>query len=141
LGNAKKIEWRHCEVKQTPIVGDLIGHDSPVDPATSDLHSGSAIPQAACKKTDADGSQMRDGIALAADLYRRAESSGPTAVLLLRTPYNKGTFQSQAERFAEGGYAVVAQDCRGRNGSDGTFGLYFADGQDGYDRLTGSSDW
>jgi predicted acyl esterase len=70
---------------------------------------------------------MRDGIMLATDIYSTGEVRRSGPVLLLRTPYNKANFESQARRFAQAGYTVVTQDCRGRYGSGGTFGLYFAD--------------
>src|SRR3979490_3200407 len=68
---------------------------------------------------------MRDGVSLAADVYRPAEG-GPVPVLLSRLPYNKDLpviMQAviDASRAVQAGYAVVLQDCRGRFASEGEF--------------------
>jgi uncharacterized protein len=92
---------------------------------------------------------MRDGIGLAADVYRPA-GGGPFPVLLERTPYNKSA-PSRSERtadvaqprsraevagyFVRHGYAVVYQDCRGRYKSAGRFTKYLSESEDGYDTL------
>ena len=92
---------------------------------------------------------MRDGIGLAADVYRPA-GGGPFPVLLERTPYDKSA-PSRSERtaavarprsraevagyFARHGYAVVYQDCRGRYKSAGRFTKYLSEAEDGYDTL------
>jgi uncharacterized protein len=80
---------------------------------------------------------MRDGVVLRADVYRpAAEGRHPT--LLYRTPYDRKraaedytTIRAAVAR----GYAVVAQDVRGRYGSDGEFVPYFNEGRDGYDTI------
>jgi uncharacterized protein len=93
---------------------------------------------------------MRDGVRLAADVYRPARSEGPLPVIIERTPYDKGG-ASRAElevgmtkpmeratvatHFVQHGYAVVYQDCRGRYGSEGKFVKYRSEGPDGYDTL------
>ena len=62
---------------------------------------------------------MRDGVHLAADVYRPVEE-GQHPVLLMRLRYNKdlpgrlAAFVSTAFRAAQQGYGVVLQDCRGR---------------------------
>lgn len=92
---------------------------------------------------------MRDGVRLAADIYRPA-GDGTFPVLLERTPYGKGE-TSRSERtakddrprpradmaadFVRHGYAVVYQDTRGRYGSEGKFVKYLSDGADGYDTV------
>lgn len=65
---------------------------------------------------------MRDGVTLAADIYR-PDAPGKFPVILVRTPYNRATAVSvpQARWFAERGYVVVEQDVRGRWDSDGHF--------------------
>jgi putative CocE/NonD family hydrolase len=79
---------------------------------------------------------MRDGVLLAADLYRPA-GAGRVPVLLQRTPYNKtaslGLYQSYALRAAEAGFAVVMQDVRGRFNSGGVFNPFLQEQPDGYD--------
>jgi putative CocE/NonD family hydrolase len=46
---------------------------------------------------------------------------GPQPTILLRTPYGLRGFAAIAELYAERGYHVVLQACRGTGGSDGTF--------------------
>jgi putative CocE/NonD family hydrolase len=82
---------------------------------------------------------MRDGVALAANVWRLAEGEGPT--LLVRLPYGKdvmGITQSVMPdflAFLEAGYAVVVQDCRGTHRSEGEFVPHMADRTDGEDTL------
>jgi putative CocE/NonD family hydrolase len=98
--------------------------------------------------------QMRDGVRLAADIYRPARGGRPleraTPVILERTPYGKA-MASRAEveagmtepmeratvaaHFVRHGYVVIYQDCRGRHGSEGEFVKYLSEGPDGYDTL------
>ena len=75
---------------------------------------------------------MRDGVMLAADLYRPT-GPGPFPVLLSRTPYNKSRVAEQAEQFVGHGYAVVAVDSRGLNASEGEWSPYVDEAKDGYD--------
>jgi putative CocE/NonD family hydrolase len=68
---------------------------------------------------------MRDGVQLATDIYR-LEDASPTPVLVVRTPYDKDQMVAAGDIFdilraAQAGYAVVAQDMRGRYASEGTF--------------------
>jgi putative CocE/NonD family hydrolase len=81
---------------------------------------------------------MRDGVHLAADLYRPAAGGVPSAgrfpALLLRTPYNKSVrAASFADYFASRGYVVVVEDVRGRYASEGRWRPLYDDGADGYD--------
>lgn len=99
---------------------------------------------------------MRDGVALATDIYRPRPDPDHAAravpVILERTPYGKhldsrterepGSHGPQsreeiAARFVAEGYAVVYQDCRGRYHSGGVFTKYLSDADDGYD----TCDW
>jgi putative CocE/NonD family hydrolase len=80
---------------------------------------------------------MRDGIVLRADVLRPA-ADGRFPVLVYRTPYGKEpaleeytTFRRAVER----GYAVVAEDVRGRYASAGEFRPYENEGRDGYDTI------
>jgi hypothetical protein len=96
---------------------------------------------------------MRDGIQLAADIYRPAVNGrlveGRFPVILERTPYGK-SIDSRSERalqamhkpktraevaalFVERGFIVIYQDCRGRYNSQGLFQKYLDDAADGYD--------
>ncbi|MBY0138067.1 CocE/NonD family hydrolase [Paracoccus yeei] len=85
---------------------------------------------------------MRDGVTLAADLYR-PDHGRPTATILIRTPYGKGLgapmfdLPSIARIFVAHGFSVVAQDVRGRFASGGGQEVYRREIDDGYDTL----DW
>ncbi len=84
---------------------------------------------------------MRDGVKLAADVYRPAEE-GRFPVLLSRLPYNKelpgvfAPFVSIALRAVQKGYVVVYQDCRGRFASEGEFYPLVNEATDGADTVT-----
>src|SRR5579883_1361974 len=90
---------------------------------------------------------MRDGVRLAADIYRPARGGKPVPgrwpTLLGRTSYDKTSpwlwVDPVAEYFVPRGYVVVIQDLRGRYRSEGT-GQYFhtanpTEGPDGYDTV------
>lgn len=80
---------------------------------------------------------MRDGVELAADIYLPAKNGkvleGPFPVVLARTPYGKGS--SEARAYTPHGYAVVAQDTRGRGNSGGSWTWMTTDREDGYDTV------
>lgn len=97
---------------------------------------------------------MRDGVKLAADIYRPARAGKavdePFPVILERTPYGKQrASRSEVDRgetkprlraevaaqFVRDGYIVIYQDCRGRHASEGEFVKYLSDGEDGYDTV------
>ena len=81
---------------------------------------------------------MRDGVLLATDLYLPPPAvQAPYPVLLQRTPYNKRNpnLVEQAKFFAEHGYLVALQDCRGRYRSQGVFSKYVNEPRDGYDAV------
>jgi len=82
---------------------------------------------------------LRDGIHLAADIYRPARAGQPLEgkfpVLLYRTPYNKAGLAADGAYFSRRGYVVVAQDCRGRFASQGEFYPFVNEGPDGYDTI------
>ena len=78
--------------------------------------------------------KMRDGVTLAADVYRpRAEGKFP--VLLQRTPYSRKGEAVMALELAAHGYAVVLQDTRGRFDSGGEFYPFRHEGADGFDTV------
>lgn len=90
---------------------------------------------------------MRDGVRLAADIYRPAIDGepveGPLPTILGRTSYDKTShwmwIEPVANFFAPRGFVVVVQDLRGRYKSEGK-GQYFHvanphDGEDGYDTI------
>ena len=79
---------------------------------------------------------MRDGVKLYGDLYRPARE-GKFPVLIVRTPYGlqrDGIHENLIE-FAQRGYAVLAQDVRGRYESEGKWEPFRAEGNDGYDTI------
>jgi putative CocE/NonD family hydrolase len=93
---------------------------------------------------------MRDGVRLAADLYRPGRNGtpapGPRPTILIRTPYNKVTLQRTQDighRWAQAGYTCLLQDCRGRYNSEGTFYKYVNEPEDGYDTVEwmATQDW
>ncbi len=84
---------------------------------------------------------MRDKVILRADLYR-PEGEEPLPAILLRLPYGKDRFDGEGAGiydpyyYAEQGYNVIIQDCRGFYHSDGEpdpSGLN--DPEDGYDTI------
>jgi uncharacterized protein len=80
---------------------------------------------------------MRDDVKLATDLYRPAKGDEPLEgqfpVILTRTPYNKNGNASLGKYYAARGYVFVAQDTRGRYGSEGVWHMLTDDGPDGAD--------
>jgi putative CocE/NonD family hydrolase len=84
------------------------------------------------------GVPLRDGLVLHADLYRPA-GAGRHPVLVLRIPYDRRVAQSylyaHPSWYAAKGYAVLAQDMRGRWGSEGGFDPLVNEGRDGADTV------
>lgn len=82
---------------------------------------------------------MADGTTLATDVYLPDKGEGPWPVRLIRTPYGRVRYLHEYGRQSEHGYAMVAQDMRGRFDSQGR-DLAFIDcgwneHQDGVDTL------
>jgi len=76
---------------------------------------------------------MRDGVQLAANIYR-PEGEGRFPVILMRSPYGKmGRDWDEARRYTAAGYAMVVQDCRGRGKSEGSWEPFRCDAEDGID--------
>jgi X-Pro dipeptidyl-peptidase (S15 family) len=82
---------------------------------------------------------VRDGVLLAANVWRPVEGRAPT--LLVRLPYSKdieaplGDYFPNIPTLLEAGYAVVMQDCRGTFRSEGEFVPHAADRTDGEDTI------
>ncbi|MBL7224333.1 MAG: CocE/NonD family hydrolase [Candidatus Brocadiae bacterium] len=74
---------------------------------------------------------MRDGVRLATDVVR-PKGDGRYPVVLLRTPYHKSLGPGGMVRR---GYAFVAQDVRGRYGSEGDFYPFKHDLDDAFDTI------
>jgi len=89
---------------------------------------------------------MRDGVKLAADIYRPARNGEPVdgkfPVILLRTPYDKENSTAPGS-FVPHGYVVVLQDVRGRYKSEGHWRPHVDDPNDGFDtaQWIGSQPW
>ena len=80
---------------------------------------------------------MRDGVTLRATILMPSRT-GRFPVLVYRTPYGAAAAvrtYSTFRRAVERGYAVVAQDVRGRYLSDGEFDPYAQERHDGYDTI------
>ena len=85
---------------------------------------------------------MRDGVRLAADVYRPARDGAPLPgafpTLLLRTPYDKrdpNARRQYGEHWARRGYVSVLQDCRGCYASEGELYFLRQEADDGYDTM------
>jgi hypothetical protein len=79
---------------------------------------------------------MRDGIELSTDVYMPVEG-GPFPTLLTRSPYGKynEVMVPNLIHHAKQGYAVVAQDVRGRYDSPGEFYPFINEVSDGHDTV------
>jgi uncharacterized protein len=74
---------------------------------------------------------MHDGVNLLADRYH-AGGGDSQPIILMRSPYGRGGPWALAARaFAERGYQVVIQSCRGTHGSGGVFTAYRDEAGDG----------
>src|ERR1700688_3385201 len=74
---------------------------------------------------------MADGITLLADRYR-AREDGTEPIILMRSPYGRtGVWALGARVFAERGYQIILQSCRGTGGSGGEFNAYRNERSDG----------
>jgi uncharacterized protein len=84
---------------------------------------------------------MSDGVKLATDVYLPPNGTPPYPTILIRTPYGKGVGKNLAANLCAHGYALVAQDMRGRFDSGGHHAIIFGnDGlggkhQDGHDTM------
>ncbi|MBQ6835106.1 MAG: CocE/NonD family hydrolase [Lachnospiraceae bacterium] len=77
---------------------------------------------------------MRDGVRLATDVYLpNCDHKVPT--VLIRTPYGKHVGASMYFKFVQRGYAVVIQDVRGRDDSEGAWLPNTCETEDGDDTL------
>jgi putative CocE/NonD family hydrolase len=88
---------------------------------------------------------MRDGVGLAADIYRPADATDALPTVFVRTPYNFNTYRDGEPRTrglkavlkaVERGYAYIVQNERGRYFSEGEWDILGPPTTDGYDTLT-----
>ena len=78
---------------------------------------------------------MRDGVKLAADVYLPLPGWSRYPVVLVRTPYGKGSMSTIGFTLALDGYAAVFQDTRGHGGSQGEPSMFTTEAEDGYDTV------
>lgn len=76
---------------------------------------------------------MRDGVQLAATIWRPSDQDKPLPVVLVMTPYITDETQERAVKFATHGYVYVSVDVRGRGTSRGRFTPLYGNGPDGAD--------
>ena len=76
---------------------------------------------------------MRDGVQLAATIWKPTHQSKPLPVVLVMTPYITDETQERAVKFATHGYAYVSVDVRGRGTSQGRYTPLYGNGTDGAD--------
>ncbi len=91
-----------------------------------------------------DFAAMRDGVKLAANIYKPA-GKGPWPVVVSRTPYlkdgrpdradSKLQLDTNAKRYTDAGYVFVLQDTRGKGRSEGFYAAFQNDIEDGYDTV------
>jgi putative CocE/NonD family hydrolase len=74
---------------------------------------------------------MRDGINLAAKIWKPTDMEDPLPAIFVLTPYVSDEAQQRATFFAQNGYVYISVDCRGRGNSDGEFFPFEQDGPDG----------
>ena len=95
---------------------------------------------------------MRDGVTLATDVYLPADADGRPAgdafpAILIRMPYGirepYAYMPAIGRYWARRGYACVAQDVRGKYGSEGEWDPFRHEIDDGYDAIewTASQPW
>jgi putative CocE/NonD family hydrolase len=79
---------------------------------------------------------MRDGVELSTDVWLPPTAERFSA-LLIRNIYNNADprYLKWMVPFVAAGYAVVAQDCRGRHDSDGVWDPYICEVTDGFDTV------
>ena len=95
------------------------------------------------------GVPMPDGVRLSADIYLPTDGStggdGPFPTILYRTPYSNQMdyLVERGNYFAQHGYAVAAQDVRGRYDSEGRFKRWTSEFEDGHATIewVGAQPW
>ncbi len=89
---------------------------------------------------------MRDGVRLAADVYR-PDADGSFPVIVSRIPYGRAEPRLQISLagglFASQGFVFVAQDVRGKHDSEGVYYPYIREAEDGHDTFewAGTQPW
>jgi hypothetical protein len=76
---------------------------------------------------------MRDGVHLAATIYRPRRAEGRLPAVFTLTPYTADSYHERAAYFARHGYVFALVDCRGRGNSEGRFEPFANEARDGHD--------
>jgi len=76
---------------------------------------------------------MRDGVQLAARIWKPAKMASPLPAIFALTPYVADEAQEKGMFFARSGYVYLQVDCRGRGNSEGNFIPNENEGRDGAD--------
>jgi len=79
---------------------------------------------------------LRDGVKLAATIYRPAGGRERLPVVMTLTPYSADRWEDHGRYFAQHGYVFVAVDSRGRGDSGGEFDPWVNEGPDGADAVS-----
>jgi putative CocE/NonD family hydrolase len=89
---------------------------------------------------------MRDGVRLAADIYR-PDAPGKFPIIVTRTPYDKRNpehlYEFAGRLYASQGFVFVVQDVRGKFESEGDYYPYMTEAEDGHDTFewAGTQEW
>lgn len=76
---------------------------------------------------------LRDGVHLAAMIWKPAVMTKPLPVVMVLTPYIRQEGQTRAAKFTQAGYVYVTVDVRGRGDSEGVYRPLWGNGPDGAD--------
>lgn len=76
---------------------------------------------------------LRDGVELAATLYRPREQPQPLPCVFTLTPYIAQSYHDRGMYFAQNGYVFLTVDVRGRGNSGGEFTPLLQEAKDGHD--------
>mgnify|MGYP000970319651 CR=1 FL=1 len=79
--------------------------------------------------------KMRDDVFLSTDIFLPSGITERIPAILVRTPYGKKLVGEMWKKFSQRGYAVVIQDVRGREDSEGEWLPFAAEIEDGDDTL------
>ncbi len=76
---------------------------------------------------------LRDGVNLAATLYRPREMAAAPPCVFTLTPYIGQSYHDRGMYFASHGYSFLTVDVRGRGNSEGSFDPLLQEAKDGHD--------
>ena len=79
--------------------------------------------------------KMRDGVHLSTDVWLPTGVHQPIPTIFVRTPYGRLSYEKTYTHFVQRGYAVVIQDTRGREESEGEWFPMTTEMEDGDDSL------